>query len=280
MKQLAILIISLFAFFTSSMAQKVMVETENDRVTAIRIGNDSMNWILKTDGTQYAWVTLRYAWGSMLGLPDGISVKVERRQEGDDVVETFILKNVSDHDIALTDVAISTPFNDNYPDAKTCMTSRCNAHIWAGGDAAWVKCMRMSGRGPHLGLVVTEGEIDDYEVWERGSKKGWSNFRGVLALRLPQMTIKKGKSYRISWRLFAHSGNNFAKGILLRDGIIVTSDKYVFEQGETAEVTFEFGSKAKSIKKRWTRLAKPLCRRRLVARQSRLGCSVSHRPTV
>ena len=135
----------------------------------IHIGDDPMEWLLKTDGTQYAWVTEQYQWGQCYYDADGgITVKSERRQEGDNIVETYTFTNTTKKRVTVKNIGIYTPFNDNYPDAKTCMTSRCNVHIWPGGKAAYVNAMRMNGVGPHLGLMVTEGEIVDYDVWERG----------------------------------------------------------------------------------------------------------------
>lgn len=74
-------------------------------------------------------------------------------------------------DADLQDIAINTPFNDNYPDARTCYEARCNAHIWAGGNEAYVYCTRMSGAPGGLGLIMEEGAIKGYEVRERSQKK-------------------------------------------------------------------------------------------------------------
>ena len=222
-------------------AQRIQVRFEQEQ---IRIGDDPMEWLLKTDGTQYAWVTEQYQWGKCYYTADGLVkseeliVKNERRQDGDDLVETYTFTNTSKRRVTLRNIGIYTPLNDNYPDAKTCMTSRCNVHIWPGGKATYVNAMRMSGVGPHLGLMVTEGEISDYEVWERGQKKGMSNFRGVFALCPPDMTLKPGQSYRLTWRLFAHNGSDFDEQLLKRGGMIVRSGKYVYAVGEKAKVDF------------------------------------------
>ena len=206
------------------------------------------DWTMLTDGSQYEWVTDKYQWGKLYYNADGdISVKTDRQLDGDDIVETYILTNTSKRNVRLKDIGIYTPFNDNYPDAKTCMTSRCNVHVWPGGKAAYVNAMRMSGKGPHLGLMITEGEITDYDIWERGSNKGMSNFRGVLALCPPDMTLKPGQSYRLTWRLFVHNGTDFDEQLLKRGGMIVRSNKYVYAVGETAKV--DFITKTKTITK-------------------------------
>lgn len=219
----------------------------------IAIEGSQVPWLLQTDGTQYEWVTDKYQWGKAYYDADGdIVVKTDRRQDGDDLVETYTFTNVSKQKVSLKSIGIYTPFNDNYPDAKVCMEARQNVHIWPGGRAAYVNIMQMSGQGPHLGLMVTEGEIADYDVWERGGKKGMSNFRGVFALCPPDMMLKPEQSYRLSWRLFAHNGKDFDEQLLRRGGTIVRSEKYVYAVGETARVDFVTNKGKKTISKRIT----------------------------
>jgi hypothetical protein len=206
-----------------------------------------------TDGSQYEWVTDKYQWGNTYYDADGnISVKTDRRQDGDDIVETYTFTNISKKKMTVRNIGIYVPFNDNYPDAKTCMTSRCNVHIWPGGKAAYINAMRMSGKGPHLGLMITEGKITNYDVWERGSNKGMSNFRGVFALCPPDMTLKPGQSYRLAWRLFTHNGTDFDEQLIKRGGTVVKSEKYVYAVGETARVDFVTDKGTKTITKKIT----------------------------
>jgi len=220
---------------------------------AITIEGDAMAWTLATDGSQYPWVTSQYQWGKTYYKADGeIAVNTERRQDGSDLVETYTFTNTSKRKVSLKNVGIYTPFNDNYPDAKTCMTQRCNAHINANGRSAWVNALRMNGVGPHLGLMVTEGEICNYDVWERGQKKGMSNFRGVLALCPPDMTLKPGQSYRLAWRIFTHQGSDFDQQLLRRGGKVVRSTKYVYAVGETAKVDFVTSKGTKTVSRKIT----------------------------
>lgn len=211
------------------------------------------DWTMLTDGSQYEWVTDKYQWGNTYYYADGnISVKTDRRQDGDDIVETYTFTNISKKKMTVRNIGIYVPFNDNYPDAKTCMTSRCNVHIWPGGKAAYINAMRMSGKGPHLGLMITEGKITNYDVWERGSNKGMSNFRGVFALCPPDMTLKPGQSYRLAWRLFTHNGTDFDEQLIKRGGTVVKSEKYVYAIGETARVDFVTDKGTKTITKKIT----------------------------
>lgn len=231
-------------------------DSRTGTVSRIGIEGDPMEWILRTDGSQYPWVTEKYAWGGGYMDCDGqtfpwggdyregpVNVKVERCMDGGDILETYVFSNDSPSPVRLTHIGIYTPFNDNYPDAATCMTGRCNAHIWPGGTGAWVCAMRMGGAGPHLGLMVTEGSITDYEIWERGNDKGWSNDRGIIALCPPDMTIAPGREFRLSWRLFAHNGYDFERQLLARGGTLVSSPAYVYEVGSECTVTFRKGSR-------------------------------------
>lgn len=58
--------------------------------------------------------------------------------EAGSLLETYTFTNVGRSDVTLSEAGIYTPFNDHYPDAQSCMTSRVNAHIWPGGHAAYV----------------------------------------------------------------------------------------------------------------------------------------------
>lgn len=255
MKNLLLTII-VVCMTANAVAQSVEY-TENPQshaVSGITIAGDSnrMEWLLKTDGTQYAWVGDGYQWGRgcmsvddslYQWAPDGgkynnLTVKVARHRDGDDLVERYTFTNTSKKPVRIANVGIYTPFNDNYPDARTCMTNRCNVHVWPGGKGAYVNAMRMNGVAPHLALMVTEGEITGYDIWERGQAKGRSNFRGVFALCPPDMTLEPGRSYNLAWRIFAHHGNDFEKQMLKRGGMVVKSDRYVYEMGETAKVDF------------------------------------------
>ena len=227
--------------------------------------NRSMNWVVKTDGTQYPWVKDNYGWG--LGYftvvkgretvkrewrvpveisPDGmkvlyregdIRILVKREIKQGDLVEEYSFTNEGEEPVSLYDVAIYTPFNDNYPDAQQCINSRAHTDIWKGGSAAYVNAIRMGAFTPHLGLVVTNGAIRNYEIWERGRKKANSQTRGIIALDLPDLLLKPGESYSLEWHVFAHNGNDdFRRKLLEKGSVLVSCNKYVFEKGEKARV--------------------------------------------
>ena len=240
----------LMALVTNAQTLHYQENEARDGLVSLSIAGDSMNWIVRADGTQYEPVTSKYAWGQVLRLPQGISYKVKRQTDKrlGDLIETYTLRNTTKTAIRLTETSICTPWNDNYPDAQTCMTSRCNAHIWTGAANTYVCALRMNGQGPHLGLMLAEGEISDYEVLERGPQTGHSNFRGVLALCLPDTTLLPGQSLRISWRIFVHQGKNDFEGQLLRrGGVVVSADKYVCPVGDTIHISIRTAKGTETI---------------------------------
>lgn len=236
-------------------------------ISRLSIGNDGrdMNWLMETDGSQYAWIGENYGWG--LGYfsetkegktidrkwtvpveisPDGsvcymagdIRIDVKRRSVGSDLLEEYTFQNKGSRNVTLSDVGIYTPFNDNYPDSKTCVSARTNAHIWAGENAAYVNAMHMGGSAPHLGLVLKQGSVKSYQISERDSKRGFSNTRGLISLNLSDMHLKPGEKNTVSWVLFSHSGSDdFRNKVLEKDNVLVICDKYVFKKGETAHVS-------------------------------------------
>ncbi len=257
MKNLVLLLSVCALMFSSLWAAQVRVaEAKGGGVANFVISGDAAtDWLVKTDGSQYPWIGSRYQWGNGYFEIDGqrafwqldgaaktrvggVEISVTRQSDGEDILERYTFTNKSAKDLDLTNIGIFTPFNDNYPGALICMTNRCHAHIWTGGRVAWVKAMRMNGKGPHLGLILCEGSIDDYDQWERAHEKAMSHTRGILALAPSNLTLKPGESASLAWRIFAHQGDDFEAQLLKRGGMIVSSDKYVCEVGETAHVSF------------------------------------------
>ena len=238
-------------------------QTDEGGVSAIRIAGDTtgMNWTVSTDASQYSNIDTRFQWGlgrlrvdgcpvewlsaetlragkAVFRLSDDLSLTVTRRRQGRDVVETYTFRNQGRIPRSLTDIEVNTPFNDNYPDAETCLRERCHAHVWAGGTAAWVCALRMGAYGPHLGLMLTQGSLRGYSIRERGQDKGSSNTRGIICLNPEATVLEPGETYCFAWRLFAHDGpDDFHARLLRRRGTYCTADRYVAQVGETIALT-------------------------------------------
>ena len=263
--------------FAQGIAYKT--DTATGAISQLAINNDEqqMNWVLTPDGKQYKWVTSKYGWGLGFLTVNGKSMEwrtptsqkgvltyqagdiricVKRTLKNGELFEKYTFKNTGKTNAKITDWGIYTPWNDNYPDAATCMTQRCDAHIWAGDNAAYAMALRMGYQGTlhatdkkgkdvtikggNVGLMLTKGSLPDYEEWERSKENANSNFRGVFAMDLPDMTLKAGKSYTVAWKVFEHSGrDDFHKKLLAAGGAIAHSDKYVYQQGEEVKVYLE-----------------------------------------
>ncbi len=282
MKKKILLSLTLCLFVAGSLlAQKVeySLNKRTGAIQEIKIQNDdtNMSWLISTDRKQYQWIGEDYGWGlgDLTLVLNGVEVKrvwlepeikkvdkeqslhiynlreveihVTRKMVNNDLVEYFEFKNKTNSTVKLKDIAVSTPFNDNYPDAETCYRSRTNAHVWAGNSNAYVNAMRMGAFAPHLGLVLTEGSIKSYEIRERAYTKGWSNLRGAILLNPENCTLNPNESYKFSWTIFAHDGqSDFYNKLLAYGSVVGRSDKYVYEKGEKARVEFEYGGQLKS----------------------------------
>ena len=235
-------------------------------IASLSLAGDTtnMNWMLRTDGSQYAWVTPKYGWGlgyfsidgctfswqTPTALADGgrrveyvaggVRIEVERSEAEGGFAERFTFVNEGAAPVRLTDMGIYTPFNDNYPDARTCLTERCHAHIWPGGAAAYVEAQRMSGRGSEVGLMLTQGNVVDYDIWERGPERANSNFRGVVALCPADTTLGAGGRMTVGWRVFACDGPaDFRRCVLRYGGALAGADRYVATVGDTVRVALQ-----------------------------------------
>lgn len=246
---------------------KLDINLRTGGISELNIKNDvhNMNWLVRTDGTQYPWVKEHLAWGlgyltitkghetvkkewntpveiSLDGMnvtyrEDDIRIQVNRVFKNNDFIEEYTFINEGKEEVSLYDIGIYTPFNDNYPGAKKCIDARAHAHIWEGGNAAYVNAIRMGGAAPHLGLMLTKGAVKSYEVWERGRKKANSHYRGIITLNLPNIILKPNESYSAAWTLFTHKGNeDFKRKLLERGGVLVSCDKYVYQKGETVRM--------------------------------------------
>lgn len=81
-------------------------------------------YCMSNDPYHMNWVAGSKEWGTVR-CPEGIAYKVESTRKGDVVRERYTFTNTSKRDVflSLTDIAIYTPFQDDYPDAATCITN-------------------------------------------------------------------------------------------------------------------------------------------------------------
>lgn len=237
----------------------------------IRHPADPMSWIMRSDRRQYRWQTPDQAWG--LGFctytaPDNfpgkrayrwgrlpavsqtahdlqlqfkgnreLSLEITRRADTHGaLVETYRLTNRTARALHIERLSVFTPFNDNYPDARRCLTARCHAHIWTGLSASYVNALRMGGTPPHLGLVLGEGQLQDYSIRNRHA----SHQRGTILLNTPTFVLPAHAGYTLAWSLFWHQGwDDFFAQAVDRYGLVrVATPQYTQVVGRSFPVTF------------------------------------------
>ena len=158
--------------------------------------------------------------------------------------ENYRIRNMTRSTLQIKDLYIHTPFNDEYPNAKTCVTNRCNTHIWAGGDASYINATRMGGEAPHLGMVVTKGYVSGYSI----TGKSTSNERGVISLNFRPFELATGMSNTITWQLFWNTGwGDFYKQALQLGWVKASSNYYTLQKGEKAVISFEGNNLKKAV---------------------------------
>ncbi|PLB52097.1 hypothetical protein P170DRAFT_349559 [Aspergillus steynii IBT 23096] len=123
--------------------------------------------------------------------------------------ECYAFTNTGDAPLKLNgggtnSLAIYAPFNDHYTNTTDVLEHRAHAHIWAsGGSSSWVKMTRMGLRGPHLGLVLTEGKLAGYSVESRDTVTS-SNTRGVFLLHPDLPELGPQETSKVCWSMFWH----------------------------------------------------------------------------
>ncbi|HEY3233754.1 MAG TPA: hypothetical protein VGJ84_03500, partial [Polyangiaceae bacterium] len=172
-----------------------------------------------------------------------IRVTVEREfTEAGCLKERYQFQNVAKDARRLACLGVFVPFNDSYPDAATCRTRRCHAHIWCGGHSAYVCAIRMGATPPHLGLVVTQGRLNGYAIHNRTTYYSTSNTRGDIALLAADIRITESaidlppaQAYSIEWVVFPHVGwdDFLEKARLSPQFLDVRADSYTVEDGRS-----------------------------------------------
>lgn len=214
-----------------------LVEKCENRFFDIRKGpGNSLSFLgYPGDPSGMNWIEGRKNWGETVA-PEGILTEVSRGFTADgNLQEIYTFTNSTEFPVFFqkTDIGIYTTFNDNYEEAAVCLEKRCHTHIFCGGEAAYVMALRMSGRGPHLGLKVTEGSVETYSVERELEQR--SNDRGDFILHPGIGRLEPGESRRVVWELFWYeTREDFVQKLLDMPGFpVVLQDQCTWFAGET-----------------------------------------------
>ena len=182
------------------------------------------------DKYQMNWVEGSREWGTVI-CPSALKCELVSVTEGDRVRETYRFTNISQKTVFVQrgEISVYATFNDSYDLGDECLTKRCHAHIWCGGDVSYIMGLRMGGEAPHLGLCLTKGSLCAYSI-ERNEEE-LSNDRGDILLHPTPFNLEPGESYELEWVLFWHEGEEdfYDKLKGLGRFIDVQAEKYVYE---------------------------------------------------
>jgi hypothetical protein len=175
-----------------------------------------------------------------------LEVTVTRELESHAFSESYRFRNTGKNPLPMSvrdhlGVGIVMPFDDHYTSSQDVQERRAHTHIWCGGASSWVAALRMGGRAPHLGLVVTKGALEAYSVMDRNQTTG-SNTRGTFLLHPAIPELKPGETYTIAWTSFWHTGwdDFFARAQNLSDQFVSFDAPHLTAFiGETLPVRFE-----------------------------------------
>jgi hypothetical protein len=167
-----------------------------------------------------------------------LRVHVQRwLDEQNQLRETYTFENSGPQvlEIGRNGLGIRVPLVDSYPGADVCLTDRCHVHIWAGGNAAYVNALRMGGDAPHLGVVLTEGSIGAYSIYDRIQH---SNDRGQFVLHPAPVDLAPGQKMTLSWTLFWHNGwaDFEAKRAQLSPAVRLSAEEYAVTVGQPLRI--------------------------------------------
>ncbi|KAB8215360.1 hypothetical protein BDV33DRAFT_195312 [Aspergillus novoparasiticus] len=168
--------------------------------------------------------------------------------------ECYSFLNTGDDALDISDagsesLGIYLPFNGHYTSTEDVLEHRARAHIWASGESSsWVKLTRMGLRGPHLGLVLTEGALSGYSVESRSTVK-LSNTRGFFLIHPKVPILESKETSQICWTMFWHDDwqDFFEQSLKRSDQFIhIEASPWTAVEGDTVNLTV-FGRPGDSI---------------------------------
>ena len=162
-----------------------------------------------------------------------LQVTVERFFDSEGrFTERYTFQNLRPVELFLSrgDLAVEVNLNDMYTDAEDCMTGRCNAHLWCGGNTAYINALRMGQSDINLGLVVTRGFVDSYS--QNGTQ---TNRRGTFLLNCGHEILPPEGETVLEWKLFWHGGNEdfYRQAARFPQFIGIQAENYTVFSGET-----------------------------------------------
>lgn len=183
------------------------------------------------------WIMGNKEWGTVT-CPPSVNCECSSWKEEDYIKEKYRFTNITSEktEIQCGDISIYTPFSDDYENSDICMTNRCHAHVWCGGDVSYILGLRMGGEAPHFGLSLLKGSLGAYSIERRENVE--ANERGDILLHPSSFSLEPGENYELEWVLFWHSGewDFFRKLKEFGRFIDVKAERFVYEQQQMVNI--------------------------------------------
>lgn len=204
--------------------------------------------IFQDDPFRMNWLRQDYRYGEVR-CAKGVESTVSHRKEGDVVHTDIRFRNTTDKPIftSLGDIGIAFPLEDRYDSSRVCMRQRCHTHIFCGGEVSYIMALRMGGKAPHLGMVLTRGSLGGYSV-ERDTAK-MSNDRGCFFLHPSPMELMPGEEREVCFVIFPHQGKEdfYERAAAFTRFVRVEASAWVLFCGEECRITIEPSFAAGSV---------------------------------
>ena len=211
-----------------------------DRWGAIRLHRMDFEGGIDTwgDTTRMAFAGMREEGNAIVSTYRLGPIKADVRREvtADGLRESYVFTNEARYPVYFLrgHLGILATFNDSYAPASVSETMRCHAHIWCGGENAWVRALKMGPYPTELALVLQEGDLDAYSV--RRIYDEQSNDRGDFVLHPAPFHLNPGASKTIAWKIGAYPAGKFDEALLRNGGAKIDFRQETVFPGETFEI--------------------------------------------
>ncbi|MBR5515529.1 MAG: hypothetical protein IKU52_04935 [Clostridia bacterium] len=246
----------------------IKYNAENGGLESLIIKGDEyeMNWVESQTATfGVPYIKLQVAFNRFMGFEiDSVNinndicnavysnpcVRIEvKRENSEKYREEYTITNTSPNELffPMGDLGIDMPFNDNYEDAETCLTKRCNTHLWCGENSSYIMALRMGASVLNTGLMVTKGSIGGYTQITPPYAK---NDRGDFRLDFSPFSLLPGESYTFSHEMFvfADKADFYSKIREYENFIYVDPDEYTVFLDKYIDIKCYYKGKIKDFK--------------------------------
>ena len=160
-------------------------------------------------------------------LPADVSCESSWEADGSDRVLRFCLRNdgKTEAEIEEGDYGFAFPFDSVFARGrKDSLDAACVAHVWCGGDVAWVWAGHPNGTNHYFSAVLTGGRISSYSLHCDSSRVSTgAHYRGSPVLNPPRLKIPAGGVVRFAFRIRESSRRPDRD---LMGPLLVTADDY------------------------------------------------------